>query len=111
MDARLAALEARVRMTNPRSFLIMPWDLMPDASDDDMVIYVTFVRPTDQPNGESVPYKRTGIHPSEDNPGSENAVLYRDSAAAQPWTHRMLSNGSALIMPHNGREPLGGDHA
>ena len=79
---RLAALEAR-RPRNPgRVFVVYPWDLLPDATDDDMVLQVQFVRPTDQFGGERVPYERTGILPGVDDPASNNGRLYQESHRA-----------------------------
>lgn len=118
ISRRLAALETRHRSKHqPRRFLLMPWDLEPDADPDDMVITIGFVRPTDQIGGERVPYIRTGIHPAEDDPASHNGRLHRaymrDRAVRdQARTSRTYPTGTAIIPPYNGREPLeGGSYA
>jgi hypothetical protein len=78
--AALEALQARRPQPQPRTFVVMPWDLIPDASPADMVIEVNFVRPTGQFGGERMPYERVGIHPADDGPRSRNVALRRGSA-------------------------------
>lgn len=109
---RLSALESRRRLHHTRRFLLMPWDLEPDAGPDDMVIRISFIRPTDRFGGEPVPYIRTGINPAEDDPNSHNGRLHRESAGDHPWTSRTYPTGTTITLPHNDREPLeGGPYA
>lgn len=109
LTRRLGALESSPRFRRkPNSFVVMPWDIAPDAADGDALLTVHFVRPTDQPSREWVPYARTGIHPALDAPESPNAQLYNSSASDQAWTARRFATGASLVMPYNGREPLEG---
>jgi hypothetical protein len=108
---RLARLEARMFVIPAkvwRTIMVQPWDHQPDESAYDMVMSVSYVRPTDQFGGERVPYERTGIHPRADGPQSYNGSLYRESAQDQAWTERRYSSGFTFVLPHSGREPLEG---
>jgi hypothetical protein len=111
ISRRLAELEAR-QTVRPRSFVIMPWDIVPETKPDDLVLEYHILEPGAVPGGPRIPYERTGVHPAQDNPGSVNAQLHRDSESAAIWSSRKLPNGTTLQLPHNGREPLeGGRHA
>jgi hypothetical protein len=113
ISRRLTALETRHRPKHqPRTFVVMPWDVEPAACPDDIVMTVAFVRPTDQPGGERVPYARTGIHPADDEPGSHNGRRHQATADAKPRTFQQFETGGSIYMPHNGREPHdGGSYA
>jgi hypothetical protein len=104
---RLAALEARRSERQPRSLVVMPWDIEPAAAPGDAVMRVAFTRPGDHPSNW-VPYARTGIHPGEDDPQSHNGQLHCATAGAQAWTMRTFATGVTIALPYNGREPLEG---
>jgi len=73
---RLEAVEAHQAQKDCRFFVVMPWDLLPDAAETDMVTYYRIVAPNGEYGGVEVVYDRTGIHPSQDAPGSRNWNLY-----------------------------------
>jgi hypothetical protein len=74
---RLAAVEAHQIQKNRRFFVVLPWDLEPaEATEDDMVCYYRIVAPNGEYGGVPVEYERTGVHPSQDPPGSRNRQLY-----------------------------------
>ncbi|MCK8457030.1 hypothetical protein [Sphingomonas faeni] len=85
---RLAAVEAHQIQKNRRFFVVLPWDLEPDATEDDMVCYYRIVAPNGEYGGVPVEYERTGVHPSQDHPGSRNRELYygEHPAACEPST-------------------------
>ena len=75
IERRLASLEARHGATRGRVMLLLPWEIMPEEQEGDMIGCYQFVVPT--PDGpQRVEYQRTGIHPEDDVPGSWNRHLY-----------------------------------
>lgn len=83
---RLEAAEAYQAQKERRFFVVLPWDLEPDATESDMVCHYRIVRPNGEYGGEPVEYDRTGIHPSQETPGSRNWNLYYGDhkAACEP---------------------------
>ena len=75
LTRRLAALEANQPVRSGRRFLLMPWDIVPEHQDGDMIgLYNLVTREPDGP--KRVNYHRTGVHPKDDAPGSWNRHLY-----------------------------------
>ncbi|WP_267349377.1 hypothetical protein [Sphingomonas sp. GM_Shp_2] len=75
LTRRLAALEAKQPRQSGRRFLLMPWDIIPEQQDGDMIGYYNLVAAG--PDGpKRVDYQRTGIHPKDDAAGSWNRHLH-----------------------------------
>lgn len=78
---RLAALEASHPAPRGRSMVVLPWDVLPEEREGDMIIRYRLVAPA--PDGERVlNYERTGVHPRDDKPGSWNRHLHFGEALA-----------------------------
>lgn len=94
---RLEAVEAHQAQKDCRFFVVMPWDLLPDAAATDMVTYYRIVAPNGEYGGVEVEYDRTGIHPSQDVPGSRNRQLYygSHSGACEASTEGQLATACA----------------
>jgi hypothetical protein len=75
LERRLAALEASHFTLRGRAMLLLPWDVMPEEGEGDMIGCYRIVEPS--PDGlKPVEYQRSGIHPRDDVPGSWNRHLY-----------------------------------
>lgn len=75
LTRRLAALEANQPRHTGRRLLLMPWDIIPEHQDGDMIVRYNLV--TAAPDGpKRINYHRTGIHPRDDVPGSWNRHVY-----------------------------------
>ncbi|WP_261269780.1 hypothetical protein [Sphingomonas sp. LC-1] len=75
LTRRLMVLEAKQPRLAGRRLLLMPWDIMPEPREGDMIGCYNFVAST--PDGpERIDYERNGIHPKDDVPGSLNRYLY-----------------------------------
>ena len=75
LTRRLAALEANGPRHTGCRLVLMPWDIIPEHKDGDMIVRYNLV--TAGPDGpKRVDYRRTGIHPKDDAPGSWNRHLY-----------------------------------
>lgn len=71
----LSVLEAKQPCHAGRRLLLMPWDIMPEPREGDLIGCYNFVTSTsDDP--ECIDYERNGIHPKYDVPGSLNRYLY-----------------------------------
>jgi hypothetical protein len=75
LTRRLAALEANQPSHMGRRLLLMPWDIIPEHQDSDMIVRYNLV--TAGPDGpKRVDYHRVGIHPKDDATASWNRHLY-----------------------------------
>lgn len=75
LTRRLTVLEAKQPRHAGRRLLLMPWDIMPEPREGDIIGCYNLVVPT-LGGPERVEYERNGIHPKDDVPGSINRHLY-----------------------------------
>ncbi|MGW8135567.1 hypothetical protein ACWGNZ_08000 [Sphingomonas zeae] len=75
LTRRLTVLEAKQPRHAGRRLLLMPWDIMPERREGDLIGCYRFVTSTSD-GPECINYERNGIHPKDDVPGSLNRYLY-----------------------------------